>query len=195
VPTTFDIPPMSGKAFTVQAGQSFRVIDTDGQQVADLVAFSQAEPATYLSQGFTRMMNDSTLIGAGQSLYSNLGIPMLTITDDPVGRHDLLYPPCNEVFYAGRGISGKTGCREHLAVALAEYQIPFSQITDPFNVFMHSQVRPDGTPEVLLPFSKAGDHIELRAEIDLIVGVSACAADIGLCNGESCTSILISTDL
>jgi uncharacterized protein YcgI (DUF1989 family) len=39
-----------------------------------------------------------------------------------------------------------------------------------------------------VPLSKPGNFIELRAEIDLIVAVSACSVEQSKCNGYRCTS-------
>jgi uncharacterized protein YcgI (DUF1989 family) len=58
---------------------------------------------------------------------------------DPLGVHDLLYPPCNERYYRQvHGLPGKTGCQEHLTEALAPFGILFADVTDPFNLFMNS---------------------------------------------------------
>ena len=39
------------------------------------------------------------------------------------------------------------------------------------------ELRRDGAVRVSVPSSRAGDHIELRAEMDLIVGLTACSAE------------------
>ena len=186
-----DIPPMSGRAVRLAEGDILRVVDVEGQQVADLVAFTAADLGERFSQGFTRMLSENVTVGGpGARLYSNLGNPLMEMVVDPLGVHDLLYPPCNELYYRTvHGLAGKTGCREHLTEALAPFGIPFADVTDPFNVFMHTAVDDRGVQEILLPRTTAGDHVELRALTDLVVGVSACAADMGLCNGGACTGL------
>jgi uncharacterized protein YcgI (DUF1989 family) len=186
-----DIAPMSGAAVQLAVGELLRVVDVEGQQVADLVAFTGPDLGERFSQGFTRMLSGNVTVGGpGALLYSNLGRPLLEVVVDPLGVHDLLYPPCNELYYRTvHGLPGKTGCREHLTEALVPFGVPFADVTDPFNVFMHSKVDDAGVPEVLLPRTTAGDFVELRALTDLVVGVSACAADMGLCNGGNCTGL------
>jgi uncharacterized protein YcgI (DUF1989 family) len=186
-----DVPPMSGRAVRLAEGDLLRVVDVEGQQVADLVAFTGADLGERFSQGLTRMLSGNVSVGGpGAVLYSDLGNPLLELVVDPLGVHDLLYPPCNELYYRTvHGLAGKTGCREHLSEALAAFGIPFAHVTDPFNVFMHTKVDDQGVPEVLLPRTTAGDYVELRALTDLVVGVSACAADMGLCNGGNCTGL------
>jgi uncharacterized protein YcgI (DUF1989 family) len=46
------------------------------------------------------------------------------------------------------------------------------------NIFMNEEVSAKGTITVLPPKSKAGDSILLRAEMDLIVGLTACSAEM-----------------
>ena len=54
--------------------------------------------------------------------------------------------------------------------------MPPATVTIPLNVFMHTVVGPEGRLTVRPPRSKAGDALELRAERDLLVAVSACSA-------------------
>jgi uncharacterized protein YcgI (DUF1989 family) len=65
-------------------------------------------------------------------------------------------------------------------------------VTDPFNVFMNTEIDEAGRMVIHTPRSQAGDHLELRAEMDLIVAVSACAADVNACNGDELTRIALS---
>jgi uncharacterized protein YcgI (DUF1989 family) len=104
---------------------------------------------------------------------------MLEITADTVGRHDFLLTPCSAEMF--RIIYGDTephpGCFGNLAAALAPFGIQSDQIHTTFNIFMHVTVDPGtGAIKVLPPLSKAGDHIILTANMDLIVGLTACSA-------------------
>jgi uncharacterized protein YcgI (DUF1989 family) len=45
------IPPRSGTAFVLRKEQTLRVIDPTGEQVSDLLAFSQADVAEAISSG------------------------------------------------------------------------------------------------------------------------------------------------
>jgi uncharacterized protein YcgI (DUF1989 family) len=92
------------------------------------------------------------------------------------------------------GLPGKQGCREHLADALAGHGISLFQISDPLNVFMHTEIGEQQEMVILPPLSRAGDYLEMRAEMALIVGVSACAADITDCNGGRLTGIQLQVD-
>lgn len=184
------IPPESGRALKLSRGGVLRIIDNEGLQVADLVAYNVENPREHFSQAFTRANNDMATVKIGDALYSNLNTPLLTIVEDTVGVHDMLFPPCSRFLYEHVfGIDGKTGCREHLTTALKPYGIGFELVTDPFNVFMNAGIDDHGRMMIFEPQSRPGDYLAVRAERDLIVAVSACAADVNDCNGGVCTSV------
>ena len=111
---------------------------------------------------------------------------MFEIIEDTVGQHDFLLTPCSAEMF--RIIYGHTephrGCFGNLCEALNEYGIAPDNIPTCFNVFMNVPVDGDtGKVSVLPPKSKAGDHIIIRAKMDLIVGMTSCSA--GMSNNFS----------
>jgi uncharacterized protein YcgI (DUF1989 family) len=183
------IKPKTGEAFTVQKGQTIRVIDIDGEQVADLVCFARHDIEEYLSSGRTIDYNEKLFLSTGDILYSNRSNPMLCIIDDPVGKHDFLFAPCSrEMFKMTYGINDPhPNCLDNLAASLAPYGINASHIPTAFNIFMNVAIGADGSVAVHPPLSKAGDYIDLQVRMNLIVGVTACSAD--KCNNFKCTPI------
>jgi uncharacterized protein YcgI (DUF1989 family) len=174
------IEPQSGTGFELRCGQVLRVIDPLGEQVADLVAFGNPDRNEWLSSGRTIDYNDTIVFTAGHALYSNRSRVMLTIVGDTVGRHDFLYTPCSrETFTLIYKDSGPhPSCFNNLALSLERFDIDPDRIPTTFNIFMNVDVAADGRVRVMPPKSKAGDYIELRAEMDLIVGLTACSAEI-----------------
>jgi uncharacterized protein YcgI (DUF1989 family) len=174
------IPPQSGTAFELKAGSVLRIIDPLGEQVADLVAFNRTSPRSWLSSGKSIDFAGKIYLTTGDVLYSNLSEPMLTILDDTVGRHDFLLAPCSqETFdrlYDGEQ-SEHPNCLGNLATALAAFDIPLHSIPTAFNVFMNVSVQPNGTVEIGAPRSRPSDRIEMRAEHDLVIGLTACSAE------------------
>lgn len=177
--TTVTIPPQSGTAFALRAGQRLTVIDPEGQQVSDLIAFNAMDTDEWLSSGRTLDYASKFLLSTGDILYSNRSSPMLTIERDDVRRHDFLLAPCSKEMFAK--LYGHTephrGCFGNLAAALEPFGIGPDRIPTAFNVFMNVQV--DGTSgrlSVEPPLSKAGDRTVFRAEMDLVVALTACSA-------------------
>ena len=175
------IEPRSGVAFTLASGQRLTVIDPQGEQVADLLAFNRAEPAEVISSGRTLDYASRIYLTTGDPLYSNRSNVMLRIVADTVGRHDFLLTPCSADTF--RIIYGDEhphrGCFGNLCEALAPHGIAPDQIPICFNIFMHVAVDGDtGRVGVLPPKSRAGDYVVLEAKMDLIVGMTACSAEM-----------------
>ncbi|WP_375272342.1 DUF1989 domain-containing protein [Sphingomonas sp.] len=183
---TTEIPPRSGTAFTLDAGQTLTVIDPRGVQVADLLAYNRDDLREVISSGRTLDYAETIQLTTGHLLYSNRSRPMLEIVADDVGVHDFLLTPCSfdtfRHFYPDE--PPHRGCFGNLAAALAPYGVTEDMIPVAFNCFMNVPV--DGTTgrlQVLPPVSKAGDRIMFRAQMDLVIGLTACSA--GASNGGS----------
>lgn len=174
-----EIPPRSGAAFELRRGQRLKVIDPCGEQVADLLAFSRQDTGEWLSSGRSIDYASRIYLSTGDQLYSNRSRVMLRIAEDTVGRHDFLLTPCSAPMF--RIIYGEEhphrGCFGNLAEALAPYGIAADRIPNAFNVFMHVTVDgASGEIRVEPPLSRAGDFAVFEAQMDLIIGLTACAA-------------------
>ena len=178
---TYHLPPQSGVAFRMKRGQILQIIDPSGEQVSDLTAFvDNCEGREWLSSGRSIDYADTIYLTTGHVLYSNDSRPLLTITRDDVGRHDFLLTPCSpetfQIIY--HDFDYHPSCFENLWRNLEPFGIAPHQIPTTLNVFMNVMV--DGETGKLTigpPLSKAGDVFEVRAEADLIVGVTACSAE------------------
>jgi uncharacterized protein YcgI (DUF1989 family) len=172
------INPQSGAAFQIMKGQRLKVIDPKGQQVSDMVLFNAQDPAEKLSSGKTLDFEETLLITKGHFLWSNRSNQMMQIEEDTNGRNDFLLAPCSpETFKIMYNFSGyHPSCFENLYKNLASFDIQPDDIPTAFNIFMNVQFSPSGQLSVEPPTSKAGDFLIFKAEMDLIVGLTACSA-------------------
>lgn len=69
----FTIPPRSGVAFVLNAGERLTVIDPEGEQVADLLAFRGDDVAEVISSGRTLNYASRLFLTIGDLIYSNQG--------------------------------------------------------------------------------------------------------------------------
>ncbi|OPH47792.1 hypothetical protein BC351_39680 [Paenibacillus ferrarius] len=184
------IPATRGLGFRLNQGQVVRVTDVEGEQVADFIAFNANDLSERLDPGVTLDALGTTNIKPGDILYSTTYKPILTIVADTVGRHDFINAACrSEMYELLYNKKEHASCFHNLNQAIAEFQIPAPDQQYPFNLFMNTVIHPSGKISVERPLSKAGDYIELRAEMDLIVAVSACPCSESACNGFVCTPI------
>jgi uncharacterized protein YcgI (DUF1989 family) len=172
------IAPRSGTAFSLRKGEILRVIDPEGGQVSDLLAFMLDDVREALSNGRTFDYEETIQLTTGNRLWSNRSNPMLEIVEDSVGTHDFLLTPCSEAtfrhFYADKPVH--RGCFGNLADALAPFGIDEDAIPVAFNIFMNVPVDATGKLKVLPPPTAPGDYIRMRALSDLVIGLTACSA-------------------
>ena len=173
------LEPQTGTGLVIERGQLLKIIDPQGEQVADLTAFARADKSEWLSSGRTIDYANTIYLTTGHLLYSNRSRPMFTIVEDTVGRHDFLLTPCSpDTFKLLYGLHDyHPSCFENLTTHLAAFGITPDMIPTTFNIFMNVIVLPSGELRIDPPPSRAGDHILFRAEMDLIVGVTACSAE------------------
>lgn len=180
------IPPRSGTAFILKKSQRLTIVDIEGEQVSDLICYNLHDKSEYLSSGRTIDYAETIYLTKGHPFYSNRSNIMFRMMEDTVGKHDFLLTPCSAEMF--RIIYGDTephrGCFGNLCEALKEYGIEPDAIPTCFNIFMNVPVDgKSGKVSVLPPLSKAGDHVMLEAQMDLIVGMTSCSA--GMSNNYS----------
>ncbi|MEO6722140.1 MAG: urea carboxylase-associated family protein [Ferruginibacter sp.] len=175
------IPPRSGVAFILKKGERLKVTDIEGQQVSDFICYSLKDNAEYLSSGRTLDYAETIYLTTGHLFYSNRSNIMFHIVEDTVGRHDFLLAPCSaEMFRITYGdTEPHRGCFGNLCEALKEYGIAPDNIPVCFNIFMNVPIDAvTGKLSVLPPLSRPGDYVIIEADMDLIVGMTACSAGL-----------------
>jgi len=179
------VPAREGRGVTVRAGQLLDIIDLEGQQVGDLVAWRISDPSEYMSPTHTVSCNASILLGVGSQLYTNHRKPIFTILRDDVGKHDLIVPCCDpERFSRDFGLSDHRSCLRNLEQARSRLGLKFDiRGEQAWNVFMHNRVTPEGKVVTDPASHAAGATITLRAEMDVVALLSACPQDLTPCNG------------
>lgn len=175
--------------------QTLRIVDLHGNQAADTLFYSVADPVERYSAIDTIREQKNVYLTAGTTLLTNMGNPMLTITADTCGRHDTLGGACatesNTVRYA---LEKKTmhACRDSWMLAVAEneqFGISKRDITHNINFFMNVPVTEQGGLTFADGISEAGKYVEMQAQMDVIVLISNCPQLNNPCNAYNPTPI------
>ncbi len=181
------IPARRGKAARLRRGQTIKIINTHGSQVVDTWAFVDGLMTEFMSMEHSRATFLKMRPAVGDKLVTNKRRPILTITEDTsAGVHDMLMAACDNERY---GLLGCTeyhdNCTDNLAAGLFELGLRPSETPSPLNLFMNIPWTPVGGLSFEEPKTKPGDYVVLRAEIDVIVAMSACPQDILPINGRA----------
>jgi len=173
------IDRQKGVAFLLHKDQLLKVIDPLGGQVSDMVMFNARDTRERFSAGKTMDFEESILMSKGNFLWSNRSQKLMEILEDTNGRNDLLLAPCSpETFKIMYGITEyHPSCFENLYTNLAKFSISPDLIPTAFNIFMNVKFNDVTKISVLPPTSVAGDYLIFKPTMDLIIGLTACAAE------------------
>ena len=193
----FVVPACTGKAFPVLKSQTLRVIEEEGGQVAGLLVLNAHD---HKEQGMARFSgNLSQILGTGNhyrlgTIFSKVPYEraMLTVTKDTVGHH-FLGPHCTKRMMEIWSAPGHRSCSDNFTDALAGFGLTLEDIYSPASINLFAGVRigstGDGGVILLPPTGGKGDYVDLHAEMDVIVALSACPDDVSPMNGHSCKAI------
>lgn len=179
----------------VKKGQTFRILDLEGNQAADTLFYNADDPSERYSAVDTIREQGNVYLTAGTKLLSNENNIMLEIVADTCGRHDTLGGACatesNTVRYA---LEKKCmhACRDSWMLAVAEneqFGMSKRDITHNINFFMNVPVTKEGGLTFEDGISAPGKYVEMKVYMDTIVLISNCPQLNNPCNGYNPTPV------
>ena len=171
----------SGAGYKLEAGQTFKVINTHGHQVVDFWAVSTEDHTEFMSMVHTRSTLVKLVPKSGDTLYSNLRAPIVKFVEDTSpGVHDTVVAPCDLPRYGLLGVEGfHDSCSNNYMTVMQQHGITeYRQAPESFNLFMNIPWTPDGTLSFEPTVSKPGDYVVFEALRPVLMVVSSCPQDI-----------------
>ena len=169
------VPACQPWSARLKKGDRLRLIDLEGRQAVDFLCYNAADTAERYNAANTLKLNNNIYLGEGCVLWSVRARKMMTIVEDSCGYHDTLYGCCSiEVDEVRFGKTNPRGCQSNFEAELAKYGMGAKDMAANINFFMYVPVAADGALAIAEGLSKAGDFVELRAEMDLLVVISNC---------------------
>jgi aminomethyltransferase len=193
----FRIDKATASAYEVQAGEFIQVIDVEGKQCSDFLAFHRRRLEDGIERGLDATVTRSLM---GQA-YPQPGLhgkfydadmnPLVEVVQDTVGRHDTFQLACNPKYYEDMGYPGHTNCSDNFNSVVEPYGIARRKGWPALNFFFNTALGADNVIVVDEPWSRPGDYVLLRAMTDLVCASSACPDDIDPANGWQITDVHI----
>jgi uncharacterized protein len=191
----YDVPARTGLAFRAIAGDLIRVIDLHGAQPVDFWAFVDNDHSEYLSCAHTKPSIEKLFPRVGDAAYTNHRRPIVRLIEDhSPGEHDMQYAACDRWRYielGGPSQADHGSCQANLHNALRAEMVSLPFTPQPWNLFTNFFINTDGTFTVKAPATRPGDYVILRAELDVLIAVSACPQDLNDTCGGNPTDIAI----
>lgn len=177
---TLTLEPGTGKAIELLAGQILRIEQVEGGQCVDFNAFNLHDYKEFMHCGRTRTVHGFNPT-EGTFLWSQppRERALLYILKDTVKRNDVLFPRCSAYLYeSAYGFHDHTNCHDIQSEAQREYGLTPDDVHDSFNFFMNTEIGQDGKATITRQSSKAGDHVDLLALVDVLAVPNVCGADV-----------------
>jgi glycine cleavage system T protein (aminomethyltransferase) len=182
-------------AYEVRAGEFIQVIDVEGKQCSDFLAFHRRK----LENGLERGLDATTTRSLMGQAYPQPGLygkfydvdmdPLVEVVRDTVGRHDTFALACTAKYYEDRGYPGHVSCSENFNGQVAPYAIAPRKGWEALNFFYNTGFDSNMVFTMDEPWSRPGDYVLLRAMTDLVCASSACPDDIDPANGWQITPV------
>ena len=189
------IPAAEARAYRVRAGDYIQIIDVEGRQCSDFLAFDAAALADGIEKGLdattTRTLMGSAYPGPGlhSKYYDEDMRPLVEVVRDTVGRHDTFALACTAKYYEDAGYPGHPNCSDNFNAVLAPFAVRARRGWPAINFFYNTAIEATNALVSDEPWSRPGDYVLLRALTDLVCASSSCADDIDPANGWDPTDI------
>ncbi len=182
-------------AYEVRAGEFIQVIDVEGKQCSDFLAFHRRKLEAGLERGLDATTT-RTLMGQAypqpglQGKFYDVDMdPLVEVVRDTVGRHDTFALACTAKYYEDMGYPGHVNCSENFNGQVTPYGIGPRQGWEALNFFYNTGFDASNVFVMDEPWSRPGDYVLLRAMNDLVCASSACPDDIDPANGWQITPV------
>lgn len=189
----------TAEGFEVYEGEYIQIIDVQGRQCSDFLAFNRKALDAGAEQGLdavtTRSMNAASYPRPGllhSKFFDRDRNPLVEIVQDTVGRHDTFNLACTTRYYEDMGYFGHPNCTDNLNATLAKYE-PIKALRGwpAINFFYNTNVDCHNNIWSDEPWSRPGDYVVMRALTDLVCAATSCPSDIDASNGWHLTEIQV----
>ena len=157
-----------------------------GLSFFDFLCFNVGDPKKRYHAPNTIKLQGNIYLGEGSVLWSVRARKMMTVVEDTCGGHDTIFGYClfelDDVRYGARN---PRVCQQNFEAELARHGLGPAAVDPNINFFMRVPVDADGSVGIDDGWSRPGDHVTLRAEMDVLVVISNCPEALNPATGAA----------
>ena len=181
--------PWSGR---VDEGEYLVLVDLAGQQAIDFLCYNAHDPQERYHAPNTIKLQGNIYLGRDSVLWSVRARRMMTIVEDSCGGHDTIFGCCSfELDDVRYGQRNPRACQQNFETELARHGLDTTAIVPNINFFMRVPVQADGSATIVDGWSRPGDHVSLRAEMNVLVVISNCPEALNPATGAGPTPVRV----
>ncbi|PKP78765.1 MAG: urea carboxylase [Alphaproteobacteria bacterium HGW-Alphaproteobacteria-3] len=167
------VPGGWAQALPLARGETLRVVNTQGTPGVSLVFYNAKDRSERFNAGDTVKIQWNARLSRGRVLFSDMGRVLASITDDTYGRNDALAGGSSQASNADKyGNAALRNTRDNFILLASKNGLDKRDIPPCLTLF--APVGVDGAGRFRWEGEGAapGDHVDLRAELDLLVFIS-----------------------
>ncbi len=177
------LPGGAAWSATVKRGQSLRLTALEAGANVSLICFNRHNPVDRYNMADTLKGQHTSKLTTGYILVSDMGRAMFSVTGDTLGWHDplgghdtaaIVHKKWGEKNYQTARNDWHRNSHDHFLIELAKYGLNARDLVANVNFFSKVSADADGRLHFHPDHAKAGDFIDLRAEMDLFVILTTC---------------------
>lgn len=177
------VPGGSALSFVVRRHTTLRLTAVEAGANVSFLCFNRAEPIDRYNMADTLKGQHTAKLTTGCMLYSDMGRTLFSITGDTLGWHDPLgghdtaahvAKKWGEKNYQTARNDWHRNSRDHFLIELAKHGLNARDLVPNINFFSKLTTDAEGRLAYVPCHARAGDHLDLRAEMDTLVILTTC---------------------
>jgi uncharacterized protein len=177
------VQPGATWSHVLKRGTALRLIDVEGGANVGAVFYNWENPTERYNMPDTLKAQHIAHLTRGHVLYSDMGRVLCSVTDDSAGWHDPLSGCSNAALVKQK--YGEARYQEHrnnyyknaydgFSIELSKYGLSMRDMAAPINFFSKVVVDDCGNMNFVTGHPKPGAHVDLRAEMNVLVILNTC---------------------
>jgi uncharacterized protein len=177
------VQPGATWSHVLKRGTALRLTDVEGGANVGAMFYNWENPIERYNMPDTLKAQHIAHFTRGHVLYSDMGRVLCSIKDDSVGWHDPLSGCSNaalvkqkygEARYQEQRNNYYKNAYDGFSIELSKYGLSIRDMTATINFFSKVVVDDRGGMNFISGHSKSGAHVELRAEMNVLVILNTC---------------------
>jgi uncharacterized protein len=158
----------------LRRGEALRIIDDSGRSSVSLIGWRQEDTSERINCADTVKVQWSAAISKGRVILSDMGRVLLSLVEDTSGAHDLMVGGSTAASTLAAFGATTRNTQENFLSAAAKLGLSLRDIPPCVTFFAPVSVDEKGRFLWNLDRKQAGDFVDLRAEMNLVLVLSNC---------------------
>jgi urea carboxylase-associated protein 2 len=168
------VPPGWYATVRLRRGEALRIVDTSGASSVSLIGWRAEDTSERINCADTVKVQWSAAISKGRVILTDMGRVLLSVIEDTSGAHDLLMGGSTAASTATAYGAPTRNTHDNFLAAAAKIGLSLRDIPPCATFFAPVSVDAGGRFVWNAARKRAGDFVDLRAEMNLVLAVSHC---------------------